>query len=270
MDDQYNGSTALKGKTYSLYGDDAATDRYYSRIKELTDLFLQRCPDEKELLARVRDASVHKSFLSRLAAPRVDDTLMSFIKKTLKEDLSSYTRDVKSHLKSLPMKQRFDSILRTKEHQYHTYMIEIELTNRIYREAFRQADYKFALIAHCLRDFRPDCRSVTGDYESICKSCTKDCLIHLGSDLLIKYDIHPYISVSMELEVLFKKIKAEHNSVGALGIACVPELVSGIRLCTQLGIPPVGIPLDANRCARWMEHAHESTFNINELENLVR
>ncbi len=149
-------------------------------------------------------------------------------------------------------------------------MIEIELVNRMYKEAFKRSEYKFALIAHCLRDFRPDCRSVAGDIEAICKGCTKDCFINLGSDVMKKYDIHPYISVTMDLEKLFKKIKSEHQSVGALGIACVPELAHGMRLCIELNIPAVGIPLNANRCARWMKHALESSFNIKELEHLIK
>ncbi len=148
-------------------------------------------------------------------------------------------------------------------------MIEIELVNRLYKEAFQRSTYKFSLIAHCLRDFRPECKSVAGEYESICKGCTKDCFIHLGSVLLKKYRIHPYISVSLDLEKLFKKIKDEHQKPGALGIACVPELVHGMRLCIKLGIPPVGIPLDANRCARWMKKAHESSFNLKEFEMLL-
>jgi hypothetical protein len=149
-------------------------------------------------------------------------------------------------------------------------MLEIELVNRIYKEAFKRSNYKFSLIAHCLRDFRPECKSAAGYYESLCKGCTKDCFIHLGSVLLKKYDIHPFISVSMDLKKLFKKIKAEHKSVGALGIACVPELAQGMRLCMKLGISAVGIPLDANRCARWMKQAHESSFNVKELEELVK
>jgi hypothetical protein len=74
----------------------------------------------------------------------------------------------------------------------------------------------------------------------------------------------------MDLDKLFKKIKSEHPSAGAMGIACVPELVSGMRLCIKLNIAPVGIPLDANRCARWMGRAHESSFNLEELESLIR
>jgi len=260
----------LQGKTYSLYGRDADTDRYYSVIRRLTDLFLSRFGDAKELLNLIQRTGSDSSFLSKIKRARANTSRISFIKKTLMEALSVYTTGVKPHLRTLPLSQRFDSIIRTKEFQYHLYMIEIELVNRIYREAFKRSVYKFALIAHCLRDFRPGCRAAAGEYEAVCKGCTRDCFIHLGSVLLKKYDIHPYISVSQDLETLFQKIKAEHPDPGALGIACVPELAGGMRLCIRLGIPPVGIPLDANRCSRWMKKAHESSFNIKELETLLR
>ena len=44
----------------------------------------------------------------------------------------------------------------TTEKKYHLYMLEIELVNRIHKEEFKRSEYKFALIAHCLRDFRLD------------------------------------------------------------------------------------------------------------------
>jgi len=259
----------FEGKTYSLYGNDTDTDKYYSVIRNLTDLFLTHCPDEEELLKQIQKAGSDRSFINRIKGSRANKTVISCIRKNVRESLSAYTTNVKSHLKSLPFSQRFDSIIGTKEFQYHLYMIEIELMNRLYRDAFQRSAYKFALIAHCLRDFRPECKSVEGEYESVCKGCVKDCFIHLGSVLLKKYGIHPYISVSMDLEKLFKKIQDEHQDPGALGIACVPELAIGMRLCVQLGIPPVGIPLDANRCARWMKKAHESSFNLKELEKLI-
>jgi hypothetical protein len=163
-----------------------------------------------------------------------------------------------------------DSTLTTSEEKYHLYMLEIELVNRIYKEDFKRAEYKFALLAHCLRDFRPAGRSVAGDFEAVCRGCTEDCLIHLGSVLLKKYGIEPYISVEMEQERLFKRLKREHPSIGALGIACIPELAMGMRLCLHTGIPPVGIPLNANRCARWMDQAHETSFSLEQLEELLR
>jgi hypothetical protein len=44
----------------------------------------------------------------------------------------------------------------------------------------------------------------------------------------------------------------------------------GMRLCLHTGIPPVGIPLNANRCARWMDQAHETSFSLEQLEELLR
>lgn len=262
-------STPLRGKTYSLYGKEQDTERYYSLIRRTTDRLLDRCPDKQRLLEQLRKASQGRSLLKTLSPRRDDRQLLSFIKNTLRESFTVYTTGVRQHLKTLPISLRFDPVLRTKEEQYHLYMVEIELTNRIYRSAFRHCDYRFALIAHCLRDFRPACRAERGEYESLCRGCTTECLVHLGSVLLKKYDIHPFISVTMNLDKLFRRIKAKEKSVGALGVACVPELVMGMRLCIEMDIPAVGIPLDANRCTRWMNRARETSFSLHELERLL-
>ena len=190
-------------------------------------------------------------------------------RETLAQSLSVYTRNVSSHLKTLPVAKRFDSTLTTTEEKYHLYMLEIELVNRIYREEFKRSDYKFALIAHCLRDFRPECSSEAGEFEAVCRGCTEDCFVRLGSVLLEKYGIKPYISVEMNQEASFGQLKRQHPSIGALGIACIPELAMDMRLCIRTGIPPVGIPLNANRCARWMSQAHETSFNLEQLEELL-
>lgn len=199
-----------------------------------------------------------------------DDTLLALIRKTLHEALHPYTTGVKEHLKSIPLSQRFDRTIGTKEEGYHLYMLEIELVNRIYREAFRKSGFKFALLPHCLRDFRPRCASASGDIEQVCMGCTDDCFINLGSVLLKKYGIHPYISITIDQEKLLRRLKAEHPDIGALGVACIPELARGMRLCMRLGIPAVGIPLNANRCGRWMKQAHETSFSLEELEELLR
>ncbi len=260
---------SLQGKTYSLYGDDSDSTRYYDTIRSLTNAFLEYCPDEKKLLTVIQLAEKKKSFRLKHSPSKEDRELISYIRKSLKESLSEYTRQVKQHLKTIPLSQRFDPVIKTNEEQYHLFMIEIELNNRANRHAFKKCAYKFALIAHCLRDFRPDCASENGEIEHECAGCTEDCFINLGSHIMRKYNIHPFISVTMDLKKVFKELKAEHPDIGALGIACVPELVHGIRLCKETGIIPVGIPLDANRCARWMKQAHESSYSIKELEALL-
>ncbi len=260
--------TPVQGKTYSLFAEDDDSERYFVEIKRLADLFLRSGLDENRLLSLIQQAG-KKRWLRGLKITGTERQTLQFVRETLRQSLSIYTRNVANHLQSLPNAKRLDDTLATAEEQYHLYMLEIELVNRIYRAEFKRAAYKFALIAHCLRDFRPGCQSVRGDIEAVCKGCTEDCLINLGSVLLERYGIKPYISVEMDQERLFRKLKQEHPSIGALGIACIPELAMGMRLCLRTGIPPVGIPLNANRCARWMSEAHETSFNLEQLEELL-
>jgi hypothetical protein len=55
------------------------------------------------------------------------------------------------------------------------------------------------------------------------------------------------------------------GSFGVLGIACIPELAWGMRACMKRKIPVVGIPLDANRCMRWMGRFEETSVNLERL-----
>jgi len=259
---------AVSGKTYSLFGADVSTDQYFSTINAIVESLLVLCPDQRVLLFHVQKAGGMR--FKKGSGYALDNMLIAHIRKTLHDALQPYTRAVKEHLKSIPISQRFDKTIRTKEEGYHLYMLEIELVNRIYREAFRKSDYKFALLPHCLRDFRSRCDSVPGDIEYVCMGCTEDCFIRLGSKLLKQYEIQPYISITIDQEKLFRRLKSEHPNIGALGIACIPELAQAMRLCIKLGISPIGIPLSANRCARWMKQAYETSFSLEELEELVK
>ena len=145
-------------------------------------MFLQRCPDQKRLLSLIQKVG-KKPFLLGSKTTGADGKTLRFVRETLRQSLSIYTRNVSNHLKSLPLAKRMDSTLATTEEKYHLYMLEIELVNRIHREEFKRSEYKFALMAHCLRDFRPGCRSVKGDFEAVCRGCTEDCFIRLGSVL---------------------------------------------------------------------------------------
>jgi hypothetical protein len=261
--------TPVQGKTYSLFAEGEDSEHYFSEIKRLADVLLQRIPDEKRLLGLIQKMGA-RPFLLGLKTTGADRKILKFVRATLRQLLSIYTQNVSSHLKTLPIEKMIDSTLATTEEKYHLYMLEIELVNRIYRGEFKRSEYKFALLAHCLRDFRPDCRSEEGAIEAVCRGCTEDCLVHLGSVLLEKYGIKPYISVEMDQERLFRKLKQDHPSIGALGIACIPELATGMRLCIRTGIAPVGIPLNANRCARWMSQAYETSFNLEQLEELLQ
>lgn len=259
----------MRGKTYSLRKPGRGSQEYYAAVRAAVDSLLEAEPHPEKLL-RLLQASHKRSLIEKLVKGRKSGRLMDHIIHTLNERLSSYTEDADRHLREISVTKRLDPVLFTRRWQYHIHMAEIELVNRIYAERFRKADYRFALIGHCLRDFRPACQASPGDMEEVCKECTEECFINQASELMRKYGIHPFISVEMDQETLFKNIKAEHPSVGALGIACVPELARGMKLCIELGIPPVGVPLDANRCARWMGSCRESSLDLSELEDLIK
>ena len=146
--------TPVQGKTYSLFAEGDDSEHYYGEIKRLADVSLQRCPDEKRILGLIQKVA-ERPFLLGVKTTRADRKALKFVRETLRQSLSPYTQNVSNHLKTLPLAKRMDSTLATTEEKYHLYMLEIELVNRIHKEEFKRSEYKFALLAHCLRDFRP-------------------------------------------------------------------------------------------------------------------
>jgi hypothetical protein len=58
--------------------------------------------------------------------------------------------------------------------------------------------------------------------------------------------------------------------LGVLGIACVPEFVRDMRMCVKLDIPVTGVPLNANRCVRWMGEPRPTSVGIKEVLRIVK
>ena len=257
----------VAGKTYSLFGSDLSTEPYFGRIRRLAEELLRIVPGEESLLALVRKVHGRKRLLARVAR-REDGSVLSSILRLLGDSLSQYTTNVRTHLNGLSMRSVTDRRLRTTEEQYHLHMLEIELVNRVHRDRFLRSDFRIALLPHCLRDFRSPCRSVPGDLDSVCAGCSETCFLHRVSAILREAGIHPYIWRNAELSTLIRSLEGR-GAFGVLGIACIPELAWGMRACMKRKIPVVGIPLDANRCMRWMGRFEETSVNLERLSELV-
>jgi hypothetical protein len=65
------------------------------------------------------------------------------------------------------------------------------------------------------------------------------------------------------------RLLRQKAALGVLGIACIPELVWGMRRCARAGMPVLGLPLDANRCARWLGEFRPNSVNLTRLETLL-
>ena len=257
----------LQGKTYTLRHHAPDSDEYYGRIAGLVDGLLLVRPDPVQLLAYLQELSKNRRRLRKLArtTPPSDDGRLIL---TLRKELSEFTASVDSHLKGLRFADRWGT-LATSEEQYHLYMLEIELTNRIFSAQFRSSDQRLAFLPHCLRDLSADCLAAQRDLDYVCKGCTNECNVNQVSKALRRHGVKPFIWMKANLRALFRRMKKDGESLGVLGIACIPELIRGMRMCRKYGIPVVGIPLDANRCARWWGEFHWNSVNFKMLESLL-
>ncbi|MDF1534932.1 MAG: DUF116 domain-containing protein [bacterium] len=256
------------GRTYTLSDDNGSSRAYFEVVGSLVDEMLTEVPEPRNLLKTVRKGSGPWRFFQRFTTGA--KLHRRFLEK-MELSLSPFTGPIEEHLGSLSLAGRLDPILRTPRFAYLSYMVEIQLVNRVNAMAFADAPWRMALVAHCLRDFRPRCKAEPGEVEEVCARCEKGCYVGSGARILEKYRVETFISVSMDHPKLFTRLKGEHPEMGVLGIACIPELVMGMRLCDGMGIPAVGVPLDANRCTRWMDECLETTYySLEQLEKLLK
>jgi hypothetical protein len=262
---------SVAGKTYSLFGSGASTADYYRKISTLADRVLELESDILGLIRSLEGASRKKRSLKKLRFSGASgNELIHFALTEAQGLLAPHTALVNAHLQELSLLKRWDGTLFTSEEQYHLYMLLIELANRAWGEAFRRAGRRIAFLPYCLRDLSANCRSGPGELDTICKGCSKDCYVNSVSALLREARVEPYLWMNADLKSLLRELRDREGSIGVLGVACVPELFRGIRLCMGLDIPVVGIPLNANRCIRWMGAFHPTSVDLDAISKLVR
>ena len=262
---------SVAGKTYSLFGTETSTENYYRKISTLADRVLDESPDILDLIRALERASRKKRFLQRQLrmSSASGNELIHFIVTAAHELLAPHTVLVKAYLQELSFIKRWDGTLFTSEEQYHLYMLLVELANRAWKEAFRTAKRRIAFLPYCLHDLSADCQSGPGGLDYVCKGCSKNCFVNRVSALLRRNRVEPYLWMNARLKGLLSRLRDREGSIGVLGVACVPELLRGMRLCFGLGVPVVGIPLNANRCKRWMGAFHPTSVDLDALSRLV-
>lgn len=262
---------AIQGKTYSLFGETGNTDGYYRLVRDLADKVLEIEPDMETILQEITLYSYRKRLLKKMVKGQGQDTLVSDIMHLITPEMSKYTENTEKHLQGLSYwKLVWDKRLATSREQYHLYMLEIELTNRQYKESFRKADYKIALLPHCLRDLTVECKAAKNGFDRQCRHCSKKCFQNAACKLLESHNVEPYIWMGGDFKKLARQTINEGRTFGVLGIACIPELAMGMRRCRKYRIPVVGIPLNANRCIRWFGEFRPNSVNLEQLENLLQ
>ena len=257
------------GKTYSLYDNRDISDYFYNDLSQVTDSILQKVKSQSDLVEYLRKNSGHKRTLKKEIRTNPGKTLLGDILRLTENSLSKYFTDIDSHLKNLTLSEKCDSALSTSREQYLLYMIEIEIVNRMYKEKFNSSKTKYAFLPHCLHDLDKDCLSASDGTDYVCKSCSKNCSINAVSKLMKLRNIKAYIWREADLKKIFRLARSSGENIGVFGIACIPELVNGLRLCAKYDVPAIGVPLDANRCVRWMGDFYPNSVNEKKILSLL-
>jgi len=99
--------------------------------------------------------------------------------------------------------------------------------------------------------------------------CSKGCFQNHASRLLKGNNIEPYIWKGAGIKKALAETRAQNKTLGIVGIACIPELVTGMRKCMKYKITVVGLPLNANRCIRWFGEFYPNSVDLTEMEKLL-
>lgn len=259
----------IEGKTYSLFGNSDSTSEYYETISLLANEVQSLNPDTSVLIENIRRYSSRKGRLKKALKTKNSDDQMSSILNLIDPNLKKYTENTEEHLSTLPLSKLWDRRLSTSREQYHLYMLEIELTNRLFSSEFIKADKKIALMPYCLQDFSVKCKSEKNGFDYQCKHCSAGCFQNHADEILKDNHIEPFIWMGGNMKQLANYTLKERRTFGVLGIACIPELTWGMRECRKNRIPVIGIPLNANRCVRWLGEFFHNSIDLKELERLL-
>jgi hypothetical protein len=259
----------IAGKTYTLYGDSKVSDYFYTVLDEVTTSILRDNSSEVDWINFIRKNSGRKKALKKQSKEIFANSRLGNILRLLENVLSKYFTDIDGHLKNLTLTEKCDSTLTTSREQYLLYMLEIELVNRLNKEKFKMSDSKYAFLPHCLHDLDKECLSASDGTDYVCKSCSKNCSINSVSRLMKMQDIKAYIWREADLKKVFRMAKSNGQSIAVFGVACLPELVNGLRLCAKYDVSAIGVPLDANRCIRWMGDFYQNSVNEKKILSLL-
>ena len=259
----------IAGKTYTLYGNSEISDYFYTALDEVTTSILIDNPNKVHWIDFIRKNSGRKRTLRRESNAKTDRSHLGNILQLMEKSFSKYFTEIDAHMKNLSFADKCDSTLTTSREQYLLYMLEIELVNQINKENFKSAESKFAFLPHCLHDLDKDCLSASDGTDYVCKSCSKNCSINSVSKLLNLRNIKAYIWREADLKKIFRLARSNGQSIAVFGVACIPELVNGLRLCAKYNVPAIGVPLDANRCVRWMGDFYPNSVNKKKILSLL-
>jgi hypothetical protein len=261
----------IYGKTYSLFGKDTNTGSFYRKISALTDEILSQLSiPEIQALEYIQKISKNRRKMKIMAAKPAGYSALTDMLHGMDSELAEYLPGLQQHLKEVSFfKFINDKELLNSKEQYYLNMVEFELVNRIHRDRFLDSKFRIALLPYCLKETQTKCKASSDEIDFVCSGCLQTCYINKLSKVLRDQGVNPYILSRGNLKPIFSKLARKHGSIAVLGISCIVELIRGMRFCMKAKLPVMGIPLNANRCPRWMGGFFETSVDLSALEKIL-
>ena len=234
---------------------------YFQLVAEYVNMCEEIIPDRRELLESIKN--LHSRIWKK---PRNKFELL--IQKIIAPKLKNYATAINAQLAEFPFYRIWSRNLRKTMRSYPLIMLEIEIMNRINKEAFLKAHGKIALFPHCLRYLSKSGQGFHAGEKNLDNSHAKRFLNHV-SNIFLDFGIDAYLWMSSSLKSVFKVLKSNREHFAVIGIASIPEIYTSMQKCMKIGVPMLGVPINSNSCARWMENNQDNSIYLEEVEKLL-
>lgn len=202
-------------------------------------------------------------------------TLAAWFEDAGLEALGRYTANVDNYLsEARPGRYWREDVIfcGRRRVEYHLNMAGAEIMNRIYRRDFISTSKKIVILPACMRSRTDaDCKAVPEGGAMHCMGCTGECIVsrlcELGKQLGFKVLIIPHESSLSSSKT--KKPLIEEDT-GAVGVACVLNLISGGWMMRSMGIPVQCVLLDYCGCKNhWSREGLPTGLNVGRLKRIL-
>lgn len=152
--------------------------------------------------------------------------------------------------------------------QYLFNMVAAETMNQVYHTDFLKAPIKKVFAPSCMRQDGQKCKCEKIGLGYSCKGCSKGCQIHRLEACLKAENIEVCM---IPHETLLNTVEINRqNKIGIIGIACVPNLISGGWKALRLGFIPQCVLLEYSGCEKhWLEKGKMTMINEARLKLLL-
>ena len=199
------------------------------------------------------------------------DYLASYLKYIGDENLKCYLPNLDNYLNSYlkTHKNKEDIVYCGKTSiQYYFNMILSEVMNDIFREDFLNTDKKIVFLPGCMTQTHTPCKRISTSYGGKCKHCSRDCNVNRIDSLGDKYNFDVYI---IKHETTLSSLDTKNNkNIGIVGIACIPNLITGGFKALRLGFMPQCVLLDYSGCSNhWLDKRSMTSINEKRLLEII-